>query len=156
MFPNTHTQTNRSQAILEQIISEIELIEKPIFMNNFIHFQYRFKDESHTRELIINSPLEFAAFCFHQNLIDFYDVDEDGVHLYQRVINSKINRYSYPVSKPGYLEVERLKTGFTQEEIIKMIAIREHDFGTRSYEYKGKRGIVIPLNFNPTSTTNAA
>lgn len=116
-------------------MSDIELINKPMLLNNYVHFEYKFKDEAHTRELTIDSPLEFAAFAHHQNLIDLYDVDEEGIHMYQRVINSNMNRYCYPVSKPGYIEIERVRTGFTAEEIKKMIAIREYDFGNRGYTY---------------------
>lgn len=135
----------RSESILKQITNDIELIGAQIFLNNYIHFKYHFRDEETERELHIDSPLEFAAFAHHQQLISCYDVNEDGVHMYQRVIQSGTNRFNYPFSRPGYIEVDRLNTGFTELEIIRMIAVREYDFGSRSYSYKARKGVVIPM-----------
>jgi hypothetical protein len=135
----------RSQSILKQITNDIELIGTPIFLNNYIHIKYRFRDEETERELRIDSPLEFAAFAHHQQLISCYDVNEDGVHMYQRVIQSGNNRFNYPFSRPGYIEIDRLYTGFTEPEIIRMIAVREYDFGSRSYSYKARKGVIIPM-----------
>lgn len=146
----------RSQSILKQIANDIEIIGTPIFLNNYIHIKYRFRDEETERELKIDSPLEFAAFAHHQQLISCYDVNEDGVHMYQRIIQSGTNRFSYPFSRPGYIEVDRLHTGFTEQEIIRMIAVREYDFGSRSYSYKARKGIVIPMPPHKNSTEKTA
>lgn len=147
---------HRSQTILRQIESDIELIGTPVFLNHYINIKYRFRDEEITRELRIDSPLEFAAFAHHQQLIACYDVNEEGVHMYQRIIQSGSNRFNYPFSRPGYMEVDRLHTGFTDQEIIRMIAVREYDFGSRSYSYKVKKGIVIPMSPTPSTNQTAA
>lgn len=153
-----NTLDQRSQDILQQIESDIVLTDKPIFLNNYVHFRYRFKDEEpdEVHELLINSPLEFAAFVHHQRLIAEYSFDEEGVHLYQRVDYTDFNRYQYIYNKVGFVEIQRLHTGFTEQEIIKMIARREHDFGTRKYQYGAKQGKVIPMFPNNTTTQNAA
>jgi hypothetical protein len=135
----------RSQSVLKQIANDIELLGSPIFLNNYINIKYRFRDEDLERELRIDSPLEFAAFAHHQQLIACYDVDEEGVHMYQRIIQSGSNRFNYPFSRPGYIQVDRINTGFTEQEIIRMIAVREYDFGSRSYSYKAKKGVIIPM-----------
>lgn len=148
----------RSVELLQTIENKIDLADDIIFTNSLIDIPYRINGKR--KGILLESPIDIAAFAAHNNIITRYEKCGEDVKMYTFQILPATDRRGYPYQCIAEVEVKKIPTLFSRDEIKAMVARYEYDFGSIDEVYndlfapKGKVIEMYPSNSNkPTKRT---
>jgi hypothetical protein len=152
MYPIESTD-HRSQEILNRLCDKIDLTDNIIFTNEIIEIPYRINAKS--KAIILNTPLDIAAFAHHNYLICRYKKNGKGITMYRKQLLDKFDRRGYPFQYLEEVIVKKIPTMFSRSEIKMFVARYEYDFGDIADQWPdlfAAKGIVREMF--PTGTSN--
>lgn len=147
----------RSDELMRRLCDKIDLDDRIIFLPHLIEIPYRIN--SRQKAIIRSTPLEIAEFAQQQCLIHRYEKHGKNIKMYDIQILPKTDRRGYPFQIIDELEVKKIPTLFSREEIKWMVARYEYDFGDINdiwndlFAPKGIVRALYPDSINPTKQT---